>query len=55
MECRFPQDVQNGMVEFSGLRVGSMARFSTFFLLRVATGWHVKQIIESSFIIHNYC
>ena len=25
------------------------------FLLRVATGWHVKQIIESSFIIHNYC
>lgn len=28
VECRFPQDVQNGMVEFSGLRVGSMARYS---------------------------
>ena len=26
LKCRFPEDTQNGMVEFSGLHVGSMAR-----------------------------
>ena len=26
IECEFPEDTRHGMVEFSGLRVGSMAR-----------------------------
>ena len=28
MQCDIPDAPQNGMVEFSGLRVGSMARYS---------------------------
>ena len=27
IECEFPEDTRHGMVEFSGLRVGSMARY----------------------------
>ena len=27
MRCPFPEDTQRGMVEFSGLSIGSMARF----------------------------
>ena len=27
MRCPFPEDTQKGLVEFSGLSIGSMARF----------------------------
>ena len=38
MRCPFPEDTQKGMVEFSGLSIGSMARFGTNLIVWASRG-----------------
>ena len=58
MRCPFPEDTHRGMVEFSGLSIGSMARSITileavfyFTFLRIDPAWPLLVYFR---LFHNY-
>ena len=46
IECEFPEDTRHGMVEFSGLRVGSMARYVCIYNWKVMHSSEILMLDE---------